>query len=107
MDARSARRFATMGQGSETQTYRFGIYPVGPDGEYSPDAIGLPKIPEREFGRVVVLLGANGAGKSRLLRLLKLNPKVNDKVRDVVYVEGGRSLAAGPSGPPGKGKYQQ
>ncbi len=56
------------------------------------DVTGLPRIPEREYGRVVVLLGTNGSGKSRLLKTIASNPKINGELRKVVFVEGGRML---------------
>jgi ABC-type cobalamin/Fe3+-siderophores transport system ATPase subunit len=57
-----------------------------------PQDIGLPTIGEREFGRITVLLGANGSGKSRLLRALATVPRINGAQRSVVYVEGGRAI---------------
>jgi len=53
----------------------------------------LPKISKRAFGRVTVLLGANGCGKSRLLKSLSASPVVNGITRPAIHVEGGRSLS--------------
>lgn len=45
-----------------------------------------------ELGRVSVFLGANGVGKSRLLREIKDNPSKLGGVGKLVYIEGGRTI---------------
>src|SRR5688572_29012568 len=55
----------------------------------APDA-GLAGL-RATFGRVTVLLGANGSGKSKLMEALK--SQAYEGVRPVVYVEGGRTVA--------------
>jgi ABC-type lipoprotein export system ATPase subunit len=42
------------------------------------------------------LLGANGSGKSRLLKALTDYPLIDGVTRETVYVEGGRALSTGP-----------
>lgn len=79
-----------MGTGTSDSTTRF-RFALPPESKGF-DATGLPKIEEQEYGRVVVLLGANGSGKSRLLRGLASAPTINGKPRPVVYVEGGRAI---------------
>lgn len=74
-------------------TFRFGIPQDNRDPTAAAcDVTGLPIIPEQEFGRVVVILGANGAGKSRLLHSLSRTSTVGGEIRPAVYVEGGRSI---------------
>ena len=53
---------------------------------------GCPNI-ECECGRITVLLGANGTGKSQTLRLLKDSAATFGAGRKRVYVEGGRVVA--------------
>jgi ABC-type cobalamin/Fe3+-siderophores transport system ATPase subunit len=79
-----------------SQKHRFGIPVKIEDQPFSLSTRGLPTVGEREFGRVIVLLGANGSGKSRLLKLLAQAPIVDGTAREVVYVEGGRALVAEP-----------
>jgi predicted ATPase len=80
--------------------FRFGIVPQPSDNTFEPGTHGLPSIEEREFGRVVVILGSNGAGKSRLLKLFTSRPEVNGELRPIVFVEGGRTCTVGPNGKP-------
>ena len=47
---------------------------------------------EFDFGRVNVLLGANGSGKSRFLNDLKSWAKDRFGKRNLVYIEGGRAI---------------
>ena len=53
---------------------------------------GCPHI-RCECGRITVLLGANGTGKSQALRLLKDSAATFGADRKRVYVEGGRVVA--------------
>jgi len=54
---------------------------------------GVPGL-DADFGRVTVILGANGTGKSRLVqRLQSLTDSFGDE-RPLVYVEGGRVVQA-------------
>lgn len=52
---------------------------------------GIPEV-DLSFGRVTVIIGANGSGKSKLIE--KLKEKKNDfgGARPLVYVEGGRVI---------------
>lgn len=69
----------------------------------------LPVVKSEEFGRVTVILGVNGSGKSRMLAPFggfgksrsPLITKPGDPVRNVVYIEGGRAiqLRFSPGGP--------
>ena len=72
---------------SETQTgrFRFGLNDDSATG-------WLPAVTTRDFGRVTVILGANGCGKSKLLRMLSRKPVVNDVSLETIFVEGGRAL---------------
>jgi len=53
---------------------------------------GLPAL-DSDFGRVTVLLGANGTGKSKLVKSLKPKASAFGEQRPVVYVEGGRMVS--------------
>lgn len=56
----------------------------------------IPRVPSvltGDFGRIGVVLGKNGSGKSQLLQSLFDNPLVNGSRRYTVLVEGGRSIA--------------
>ncbi len=54
---------------------------------------GAPSL-EATLGRVTVLLGANGAGKSKILTAIRNQPVAfQPPVRSVVYVEGGRVVS--------------
>lgn len=66
-----------------TQSYKITI-------SGNPDS-GIPEVNEN-FGRVTVLVGANGSGKSKLIE--KLKQKKNDfgDPRPLAYVEGGRVI---------------
>lgn len=48
---------------------------------------------EADFGRLNILLGSNGTGKSKILRSLAKNYKMFDLCSEVIYVEGGRALS--------------
>jgi ABC-type lipoprotein export system ATPase subunit len=53
---------------------------------------GVPKI-TGHFGRITVLLGANGTGKSRVLRRLRdTSSSIFGEDRSPVYIEGGRVI---------------
>lgn len=54
-------------------------------------AADLPVVSDRNFGRVTVVLGTNGSGKSRLLQSLSKQVKERE-LRPVYYIEGGRSI---------------
>lgn len=63
-------------------------------------AVSIPKDPnqpalpalEADFGRVTVMLGSNGTGKSRLLQILRSKKGEFWPDRPVTYVEGGRAI---------------
>jgi ABC-type cobalamin/Fe3+-siderophores transport system ATPase subunit len=58
---------------------------------------GVPDI-DADFGRVTVILGANGAGKSRLLEWIKNNAnQAFGGMRPVIYIEGGRVAQIPPN----------
>jgi ABC-type branched-subunit amino acid transport system ATPase component len=52
---------------------------------------GVPSV-KAQFGRVTVVLGANGTGKSRLLQFLRDSGTAFGRERPRVYVEGGRAI---------------
>lgn len=57
--------------------------------------IKFNRVPERTFTfrRVNILLGANGTGKSTLLRELRDNAGTHFARKNLIYVEGGRTIA--------------
>src|ERR1044071_9310753 len=58
----------------------------------SDDGLGIPNI-DAYFGRITVLLGANGTGKSRALkRLCDQSFNFGLRPQAVVYMEGGRVI---------------
>lgn len=53
---------------------------------------GIPSI-SAEFGRITVLLGSNGTGKSRALKQIRsLTSSFGETNRPAVYIEGGRVI---------------
>ncbi len=61
------------------------------------EASGIPSI-DVDFGRVTVILGANGAGKSRLLGWIKDNAQKYFGVGiPAIYIEGGRVARIPPN----------
>jgi ABC-type branched-subunit amino acid transport system ATPase component len=54
---------------------------------------GVPAL-KATFGRVTIIMGANGSGKSRLLRALSKHypGRFGEPVRPVVFIEGGRVM---------------
>ena len=54
--------------------------------------LGMPHI-KTEFGRITVLLGANGTGKSRALKAIRgMTASFGQENRPAVYIEGGRVI---------------
>lgn len=72
----------------ETGTYRIALRP-------SPSE-GIPGF-RAVFGRINVILGANGTGKSRLIVRLRAMNNAFGAIRPVIFIEGGRVLAPPPS----------
>lgn len=56
--------------------------------------IKLNRLPDQEFefNRINILLGANGTGKSKLLKELRDNAPRTYAERNVIFVEGGRTI---------------
>jgi predicted ATPase len=56
--------------------------------------IKLTRLPDQEFifNRINILLGANGTGKSKLLRELRDGSAAYYGNRNVIFVEGGRTI---------------
>jgi energy-coupling factor transporter ATP-binding protein EcfA2 len=64
-----------------------------PTYKVSIDSVPVLNRPFRaEFGRINVLLGSNGTGKSKILDAIKGNPGIFGTRTDVAYVEGGRTF---------------
>lgn len=62
--------------------------------------LNLPAIPQEgqaafvgQLGRVSVLLGANGSGKSRLVRRVAQMAELPGGATHAIFVEGGRAIA--------------
>lgn len=52
---------------------------------------GIPEV-DVDFGRVTVIIGANGSGKSKLIEKLKERKNDFGGARPLAYVEGGRVI---------------
>ncbi|MEX0719937.1 MAG: AAA family ATPase [Balneolaceae bacterium] len=63
-------------------------YPIKIEGEKNS---GIPKVDEN-FGRVTVILGANGSGKTKLIESLKKKQNGFGGRRPLAYIEGGRVI---------------
>ena len=66
------------------------MIPQNIDIDYSPNE-GFPKF-KPDLGRINVILGANGSGKSKLLKRLSTMKFYSDLSKKPIYFEGGRSI---------------
>lgn len=64
-------------------------YPISISGR---ESLGIPNI-EANFGRITVLIGANGSGKSKVLQhMVSMDSEFGDLRRPVTFIEGGRVI---------------